>query len=180
MPNCLGFLQGFGIKLRMQKRIKLFRLYAENGFFLVDHTLVHHVDGDLQGSVCRAFSVAGLQHEKLAVFNGEFHVLHIPVMLFQCVGNLCELLVHVGHIGFQLIDRLRRADAGHDIFALCVDQVFTEQFLLSGCRVAGKGHACAGLVAGVAEYHFLHVDCSAPRIGDLVHAAVNFCTGVVP
>ncbi len=111
----------------MQQGVELLRLYAQDSLFLVDHALVYEVNGDLQGSVCGALAVTGLQHVELAILDGELHVLHIFIVLLKTVCDLCKLLVHFGHILLQVADRGRRTDAGHNVFALCVDQVLAEQ-----------------------------------------------------
>ena len=69
------------------------------------------------------------------------------VVLLEAVGDVGELVVHLGHILMQLGDVAGRADAGDHVLALGVDQVLAEQRLLTGGRVAGEGNAGAGLVA---------------------------------
>ena len=179
LANRLGLLQLGSVKLRVQQGIQLLGLDAQNRFVLVDHALIHQVNGDLQGSLCGTLAVTGLQHEQLAVFNGEFHVLHVLVMLFQTGGNLHELVVHFGHFFLQLGNRGGSTDTGHDVFALGIDQILTEQTLFTGSGVTGKGHAGTGVVAGVTERHALYID-GAPVVGDFVHAAVHVRTGVIP
>jgi hypothetical protein len=53
----------------------------------------------------------------------------------------------------QLVDLLRGADAGHDVFALGVHQELAEQLLFAGGGVARERDAGAGGVAHVAEDH---------------------------
>ncbi len=73
-----------------------------------------------------------------------------------------------------------RADAGDDVLALRVDEVFAEQRLFAGGGVAREGDAGAGALVQVAEHHRLDVDGGARRIGDVVHAAVDVRARVVP
>ena len=73
----------------------------------------------------------------------------------------------------QLRDRLRRADAGNHIFALGVDQKFAVKHFLAGGGIAGESHAGAGIDAGIAENHRLHVHGRAPFLGNVVFPAVN-------
>ena len=180
VPIGLGGLQGGGVKLGMEQGVQLLGLHAQNGLLLGDHALVHQVHGDLQGGGGGALAVAGLEHVELAVFNGELHVLHVPVVVFQLVGDVGKLLVHLGHVLLELVDGLGGADAGHHVLALGVDEVLAEELLLTGGGVAGEGHAGAGIVVQVAEDHGLHVDSSAPGIGDVVHAAVDSWRGDCP
>ncbi len=69
-------------------------------------------------------------------------------------------------------DRGRRADARDDVLALGVDEVLAEEDLLAGVRVAGEGHAGAGVVAHVAEDHRHDVDGRAEVVRDLLAVAV--------
>ena len=81
--------------------------------------------------------------------------------------------VRLRHLLLQLGDRLRRAHAGDDVFALRVDQELAVELLHAVGRVAGERHAGAGVVAGVAVDHRLHVDGGAPLGRDVVLAAVD-------
>ena len=67
---------------------------------------------------------------------------------------------------------MRRADAGHHVFALRVLQELAVEGLLAGGRVAGEAHAGGRGFAQVAEHHGLHVDGGAEVVGNLVHLAV--------
>ena len=83
LADDLGLLHGLGIELRVQQSVELLRLHAQHSLFLVDHALVHEVDGDLQSSGGGALAVTGLQHVELAVLDGELHVLHVLVVLLE-------------------------------------------------------------------------------------------------
>ena len=65
-----------------------------------------------------------------------------------------------------------RADAGHDVLALGVDEVLAVELLGAVEGVAGEGHAGAGVVAHVAEDHGHDVDGRAQVVGDLLAVAV--------
>ena len=94
----LGGLQSFGVEHRVQQAVQLFGFDAQNGLFFGNHTLVHQIDGDLQGGGGGALAVAGLQHVELAVLNGELHILHVAVMVFEVMRDALELLVNLGHV----------------------------------------------------------------------------------
>ena len=55
---------------------------AQNGGLPVDELLLHHIDGELEGSHRGPLAVARLQHEQLAFLNREFDVLHILEVFF--------------------------------------------------------------------------------------------------
>jgi hypothetical protein len=75
---------------------------------------------------------------------------------------------------------LRRADAGHHVLALGVDQELAVEQVFAGAGVAREGHAGGAAVAQVAEHHGLHVDRRAPGLRDVVELAVDLGALVVP
>ena len=100
--------------------------------------------------------------------------------MLESVGDGDELIIHLRHLLLQVADRARRAHAGDDVLALCIDEVLAHELLRASGRVAREGHARAGAIAGVAERHLLDVDSGAPLIGDLVHLAVDVRARVIP
>ena len=68
VADCLGFLNCFGVKLRVQQSVKLLRVNAENCFFFVDHAFVHEVAGNFQSGGSGTLAVAGLQHIQVCRF----------------------------------------------------------------------------------------------------------------
>ena len=94
-------------------------------------------------------------------------------MFLQLDANLFELVVRLRHNLFQFGEMYRRADAGHHVFALRVGQIVAIENLFARARVAREANARAGIVAGVAEHHLLHVDAGAKQPGDLLDAAIG-------
>ena len=173
-------LQRFFVKLRMQEGVQIPRIDHSDSFLLSAHAFVHQVTGDLQRGFGGSLAVSGLQHEKLAVLNRKFHVLHIAVMLFQRIADFLELREHLRHDLGKGCDRLRRTHAGNDIFALRVQEEFSHQLLFAGRRIAGKGDTGAGCVGPVAERHFLYVDRGAPGVRNIVVPAINIRAWIIP
>ena len=97
---------------------------ALDGVLLGNALLLHHLDGDADGGHAGALAVAGLEDVEAVVLDGELQVLHVAEMVFQRVADLEQLLVADGHFLAQLRDGLRRADAGHHVLALGIDEVF--------------------------------------------------------
>ena len=180
LADDFGSLERLDVKLRMEQGIELLGLDAHDGLVLGNHAFVHKVDGDLEGGGGGALAVTGLEHVELAVFNGKLHVLHIAVMGFELVCNGGKLLVHLGHVLFELSNGRGSTHAGNHVLSLGVDEVFAEEGLFAGGRVAGKGNASAGVFVQVTKHHGLHVDGGAPAVGDVVHAAIDVGAGVVP
>ena len=180
LADSLGSLQGSGIELGMQQGVELLGLNAQHSGLLGDNALINEVAGDLQSSLRGTLAVTGLQHEELAILDGELHVLHILVVVLEAGSDLNELIVNLGHLLMQLADGRRSTDTGNDILALSIDQVLAHQLLLAGSGVTGESNAGAGAHAGVTEGHLLHVDSGAPLVGDLVHLTIHIGAGVVP
>ena len=101
-------------------------------------------------------------------------------MVFEGLGNVCELLIYLRHLVREVRDRLRRSDTGNNIFALRVHQIFAIQLLFACGGVSCESNARAAIVAHVAEYHGLYVNRRTPAGRDIVHAAINDCSRVIP
>ena len=170
----------FGVELRVEQGVKVARVDHQNGLLLIDHAFIDEVARDLERGLRGALAVAGLEHEELAVLNGELHVLHIVIVVLQRGADLHELVERFGELLFHLGDGHRGADAGDDVFALRVGEELTHELLLAGGGVTREGDAGAGVVVQVAEYHRHDVDGSAPGVRDVVVAAVNVRARVVP
>ncbi len=175
-----GGLQRLGVELRVQQRIQIARVDHRHGFLLGFHAFLYKIDGDLQRGGRGALAAAALQHIELFIFDGKLHILHVVVVILQRVAHLDKFRIRLGEFGLHLRNGHRGAHAGHNVLALRVLQELAHQLLLAGGRIARKGNACAGFVVQVAEHHRHHVHGRAPGIGDVVVAAVNVRTGVIP
>ncbi len=170
------------VELRVQQLVELLGVDAHDGLFLGDEALALHIDGDVQRGGGGALADAGLQHEQLALLDGELDVHHVAEVILQKHEDVLELLT-----GFlqavdvlELGDRGGVANAGDDVLALGVDQVVAVEFLLAVRRVARERNAGGGGVALVAEDHALHVDGGAQVVGNLILLAVDDRALVVP
>ena len=145
---------------------------SQDGLLFGDQFLFDHVAGDLHRGRTGSFATAGLQHVKLAFFDRELDVLEVAVVLLELDLDLQELvvdpLVPLGHF----VDVQWRADAGHDVFALGVDEKLAVELVLSRGGVASKGHTRAGIIAHVAEYHRLHVHRGPEQSCDIFYLAI--------
>ena len=84
----VSFFQSFGVKLRVQKHIKRLSVNLHKRFLLGNHPLVDKVASDFDSRRRGTLAVTRLQHIKLFVFYGEFHILHIAVMVFENFADL--------------------------------------------------------------------------------------------
>ena len=180
LADGIGLGESGGVELGMEQGVEIARLDHGDGLLLVDHALVHEVAGDLERSLRGTLAGAALEHVELAVFNGELHVLHVAVVVFENIADLDEVGISLGELFFHLGDGHRGADAGNDVFALCVGEELAHELLLAGGGVTGEGDAGTGVVVQVAEDHRHDVDGGAPGIGDVVVAAIDVGAGVVP
>ena len=88
--NALGRLDGGAVKDRRQHLVELVGRDAADGRLPVDQFLLLHFDGEADGGQAGAFAVAGLEHEDLAVFDGELEVLHVVEMLLQGLADCLQ------------------------------------------------------------------------------------------
>ena len=173
-------LDRLAIEDRGEKLAELIGRNAGDRILPGDELFLHHLDRDADGGDTGALAVAGLEHEELAVFDRELEVLHLVEMLFQRGADIFQFAIGLGHFLLKRGDGIGRADAGDDIFALRVDEIFAVKNFFAGGRVAGEGDAGAAFGAGVAEDHGLDVDGGAPFVRDVIFLAVNDGAFVVP
>ena len=164
----------------MQKLIQGFRINARNSGFLVDFSFMNKVNGDFQSGLRCALAVTGLQQEELCILNGELHILHICIMIFQKMSGLDEFIIDFGHFLLQMSDSGRCADTGYNVFPLCIDEVFAEDGVFTSGRIAGERNTGTGCVGHIAENHLLNVDRSSQIIRDFIHLAVEDGAFIVP
>ena len=164
----------------MEQSVEVAGVDHHNGFFFGAHTLVNEVAGDLESSLSGSLTVAALEHIELAVFNGELHILHIAVVIFEVVADLDEVGISLRELFGHLSDGHRSANAGNDVLALCVGQELAHKLLFAGGGVTGERNACTGVIVKVTEHHRHHVDGGAPTVRNVVVAAVYVRAGVVP
>ena len=119
-----------------------------NRFFLGDHPLARQIDGDSQSGAGGALAVAGLEQIEAPALDGELDVLHVAVVHFEALHSLAKLAEHRWHrflhrrrgvthfVARVRGQRLWRADAGHHVLTLGVDQEFAVQARFS--PVAGS------------------------------------------
>ena len=97
----LGFLQSFLVEYRMKEFVQFLRLASEDGSLLINHAFVEQVHGNLDHSSTCALAVTCLQEPQLSFLYGEFHVLHIVIVLLQLVLECIQFLVEFGHSLFH-------------------------------------------------------------------------------
>ena len=81
-----------GGELRHQQLRDFLRVNPLEGLLPVNHPLAHHVHRRLHRRQRGALGVARLQQVEPPLLDGELHVLHVAVVLFQVVGQRQQFL----------------------------------------------------------------------------------------
>ena len=173
LARVLGLLDRLWVKTGMQELIHLLRRHPHQGFFFGDQALVDHVHGDLDRSRRSPLARAGLEHPQLALLDGEFHILHVVIMVLQQIAKLQKQLVVFGEFLLHFGDLTGGANAGHHVLSLGVHQILAVELVLASGGVAGEGHAGAAALAHVAKDHGHHVDGGAPVVGQALSVAIG-------
>jgi len=164
----------------VEKCIEVTRIDHSNCFFFSSHTFVNEIACDLESSLSGSLTVTCLEHIKLAVFNCEFHILHITVVVFKCLANFIELLECFRELISHFLNVHWCTNAGNNVFTLSVCKELTEETLCACSGVTCERNAGTAIVAHITECHGLNVYGCTPRVGDIVVTTVNICAGVVP
>mmetsp|Transcript_17991 Transcript_17991/g.34037 ORF Transcript_17991/g.34037 Transcript_17991/m.34037 type:complete len:284 (-) Transcript_17991:3005-3856(-) len=161
-----------GIKVGVQDLSNVIGLYLEQGFVGRAQAFVDQVAGNLQGRFARALTATALQHPQLAVFDGEFDILHILEMIFELVDIFQKLFVGRREGFFHDGNVLGRTNTRDHVFSLGIDQVFTSQFLYSRAWITRKGHTGTRTISEVTKDHGLNVTGSSKQVGDVINLTV--------
>ena len=172
--------QSLRVELRVKERVERLGIDLHERFLFGNHALVDEVAGDFDSGLRRALAVTGLEHVEFSVLDGELHILHIAVMVFEGLADFLELRVAFGHDLRHLGDGHGGTDARNDVFALRVHQKFAHELLFARGGVARERHARSRRIAHVAERHHLYVYRRAPAVRNVVLHSVIVRAGVVP
>ena len=132
-----------GIDHRMEQLVELRGIDTGNCLFTADQPLVDHRRRRFQRRGRRALRSARLQEIELPVLDGELDVLHVTVVLLEPADVLDEFLERLRHRIAHRLERLRRPDAGDDVFTLRVREELAEDARLARRRVACERDARA-------------------------------------
>ena len=131
----------------------MIRIDAQHGLLPVDQPFTRHFHRAAHHGSCIHLAVTGLQTIQRAALDGELEILDFPVVTLEPVAQFGQLPRHLRHFLVQPVDGLWRADTGHHVLALGVHQVFAEQTVFTGARIAREGDPGGGIVAVIAEHH---------------------------
>ena len=164
----------------MEQLLDLLGGDARNGGLRVDEALMKHIHGDSDGRRRGAFAVSRLKDVEFALLYRELDVLRIAVVVLKKLRYVAELFVDFRHRLAERGDGHRRADTCDDVFALGVDEIFTEELVFAGRGASREADAGAAVIAEVSEDHRDDVDGSAVIFGDVVDLAVGDGARSVP
>ena len=131
--SLLGFF--FGVKDWEQQLLKVAsldghqRVFGAEQFrqFVASHLIDtgRHLDRPANAGQTDSLGISCLQHVQLALFDREFHVLRVFVVLFKLCHDLQQLSTRfdealIAFVG-DFVQVKRCADTGHNVFTLCVD-----------------------------------------------------------
>ena len=100
--DCFRLLHFGDVEDRREELVQLIRRIAHHRRLPVDELLLEHVHGELERGGRGAFAVARLEHEQLAVLDGELDVLHVLEMLLEGRADLEQFRVALRHLLLQL------------------------------------------------------------------------------
>jgi hypothetical protein len=169
-----------GIELRVEEVVESLWRDPLQSLGLRDEAFVRHIDGGLDGGAGGALADAALKEVEAALLERELDVHHLVEVALKGLADVGELFVEGGIVALELLDGRGGADAGDDVLALGVDEVFAGDLVLAGGGVAGEGDAGAGGIAHVSEDHGLDVDGGAEVVGNALDLAVAVGALVVP
>ena len=124
-------LKSLCFKLWVQKLVKLVWLYASKSCFLCDELFFNHVNCHLNSSCTCALTVAALEHVELSFLNGKLHVLHIVIVLFEAVADLCDFSKNLWLLLLESRNIHWSADTSNNVFTLSVDEVFCHKVVFT-------------------------------------------------
>ena len=101
-------------------------------------------------------------------------------MTFEDLAHAIELFIDARHLFLQSREWLWCANAGHHIFALCVDEVLAIENVFACRGVAGKANSRRAGLAHVAEHHGAHIYRGAPIVRNIMNLSVLLCSVAIP
>ena len=134
-----------GCKQLLQRQ----RVHPRERLRLAHQARACHVDGDLERRLGGALAGARLQNPERALLHRELDVLHVAVVAFEPAERRVERGEGLGHgplhggavraarLARGLAHGAGRADAGHHVLALRVDQVLAVERRIAGGRDCG-------------------------------------------
>ncbi len=91
------------IEYRTKQLVQLNRFYPHERGLFINKAFLHHIHGNPESGKTGSFSCTGLKEPQPAILNGEFHILHFFIMLFQLAENYAKLFINFGHNVIQFL-----------------------------------------------------------------------------
>src|SRR5659263_124465 len=168
------------IALDMVKEKLLTKEEALLRLLLCEQLLLHHVHGNLDGRGGGPLPVSRLEHVQDVALDGEFEILHVLVMLLELRGDPHQLVEDLREFLLHVEDLVRGADAGDDVLALRIDEIFAVKLLRARRGIPREADAGRAIVPHVSEHHRLDVHRRADIVRNSVRLPVIFRPVVVP
>ncbi len=97
LGNDEGALEGGFVEYRVEQLVEFLRLHAKESGLFVDFACTEQIHGDFHHGSAGALAVTCLEHPEFAVLDGELHVLHVLIVVFELVGDCNKLGCTCGH-----------------------------------------------------------------------------------
>ncbi|KAF5040369.1 hypothetical protein DSECCO2_534170 [anaerobic digester metagenome] len=109
----------------------MFSINSFDSSFFVYESFCHHLGRNLYcGSSC-ALSGPGLQHIEFSFLDCELYVLHVLEMGFKFLADVHKLGIGFRNFVSESINIVGGPYSCNHIFALCIDEVFSEKLLFA-------------------------------------------------
>ena len=96
-----GFLQRLFVRDRVEQFVQFLRFAAHYSGLLIDNALAHQVHGNFYHSGTSTLTVTRLQEPEFTLLNGELHILHIFVVVFEFLLDSIQFLEQSRHCLFH-------------------------------------------------------------------------------
>ena len=161
-----GRILGTRRERRVRKHVDILGTDPEQRFVAGDTSLLAEIHRNANRRSGCSLPGSRLQDPELAPFDGELHVLHVTIPLFQLPADPSQLPGDSRHPGPEIGDPLRIADSGHDVLSLRVGKVVAVESPGSGHRISRKDHTRTGIEAHIPEDHGDDVDRRPQAMGN--------------
>ena len=88
-----GRASGLFIELRVEIEIHLLGAHPEHRLLSAEKLLSDHVHGDPNLRLGSALAVPGLEKPQRSMFDREFEILHVSIVVLEPIGDLTEFFV---------------------------------------------------------------------------------------
>ena len=101
LSDNLCLLDSVLVEYRVEEFVELLWFAAHDSCLLVDESFANEIHSNLNHCSTCTLTVTSLEEPELAFLNGELHILHVLVVLFELVLDRVEFSVESWHCFFH-------------------------------------------------------------------------------